>query len=74
MKFYLAHYRTYDGEHEYVEYGVFASRSYETAEKRAVKGKRFFTRYGWEEFCQCEGIQEIPAADFAVLKKYFIKI
>jgi hypothetical protein len=74
MKFYIAAYRTYDGEHEYVEYGVFASRSYETAEKRAVKGKRFFTRYAWEEFCQCEGIQEIPEADFEVLQKYFINI
>jgi hypothetical protein len=42
MKFYLAHYRTYDGEHEYVEYGVFASHSYETAVKRAEKGKDFF--------------------------------
>ena len=74
MKFYFVHYRTYDGEHEYVEYGIFASRSYEIAEKRAVKGKRFFTRYAWEEFCQYAGIQEIPAADFEVLKKYFINI
>ena len=74
MKFYFAHYRTYDGEHEYIEYGVLAARSYETAVKRAAKGKRFFTRYGWEACCRFECIQEIPAADFEVLKKYFAKI
>ncbi len=56
MKCYLADYRTYVGDHEYLERGVLSSRSYETAEKRAVKDRKFFTRYGWEEFCQFAGI------------------
>ena len=46
MKYYIAHYKTYDGEYEYAEHGIFASRSYETAVKRAEKGKRFLTTMG----------------------------
>ena len=74
MKFYIAHYRTFDGEHEYVEYGVFASWSYATAVKRAKKGKRFFARYGWAEYCRLDRLEEIPKQDYLVLKKYFSKI
>jgi hypothetical protein len=74
MKFYIAHYRTYDGEHEYVEYGVFASHSYETGVKRAEKGKRFFSRYGWQEYCRLNRLEEIPKQDYLILKKYFSKI
>ena len=73
MKYYLAHYRTYDGEHEYAEHGIFASRSYETAVKRAEKGKRFFDRYGWAEYCRFDRLEEIPKQDYLILKKYFLK-
>ena len=68
MKYYLADHRTYVGDHEYLERGVLSSRSNETAEKRGVKDRKFFTRYGWEEFCQFAGIHEIPKFDFEVLK------
>ena len=46
MKFYILDYTLFDGEEEYVEYGLLTSRTYETAMKRAGKGKRFFNRYG----------------------------
>jgi hypothetical protein len=49
MKFYVAHYRMYDGEREYVEHSICASRTYETAIKRAEKRKTVFFRYGWAE-------------------------
>ena len=74
MKYYIIDYRTLDGEHEYIEHGVLASRTYNNAEKRAKKGKVLFNRYGWEEFCSLDDIQEIPVADYEVLKKYFTKI
>ena len=74
MKHYLIEYRTLDGEHEYTEYAVTASRTYNNSEKRAKKGKASFNRYGWEEFCSLDGIQEIPVADYEVLKKYLTKI
>ena len=74
MKYYIADYRTYDGEHEYLESGVLSARTFETAQKRAVKGRSLFTRYGWEEFCNFESIHEIPKADFEVLQKYLTKI
>jgi hypothetical protein len=51
-----------------------SSRSYETAGKRAVKDRKFFIRYGWEEFCQFEGMHEILKSDVEVLKKYLTKI
>jgi len=50
MKYYLADYRTYVGGHEYLERGVLSACSYETAEKWAIKDRKFFTRYGCEEF------------------------
>ena len=56
MKYYLADYRAHVGDHEYLERGVLSSRSYETAKKPAVKDRKLFTRYGWEEFCQFAGI------------------
>ena len=45
MKYYIADYRTYDGDHEYVEYSVMSDRTYETAERRAINGRKLFTRY-----------------------------
>jgi hypothetical protein len=74
MKHYLIEYRTLDGEHEYTEHAVTTARTYNNAEKLAKKGKTSFNRYGWEEFCSLDGIQEIPVAEYEVLKKYFIKI
>jgi hypothetical protein len=68
MKCYIADYRTYVRDCEYLERGVLSSRSYETAKKPAVKDMKFFTRYEWEEFCQFAGIHEIPKFDFEVLK------
>jgi hypothetical protein len=47
MKFYIVDYRLFDGDDDYVAYGLLVSRTYETAMKRAEKGKRFFNRYGW---------------------------
>ena len=46
MKFYIVDYRLFDGEAEYIEYGLLASRTYETAMKRAGKGTRFFSAMG----------------------------
>ena len=74
MKFYIVDYRLFDGEDDYVEYGLFASRTYETAMKRAEKGKRFFNRYGWVESCRLKRIQEIPKMEFEILKKYMIQM
>ena len=74
MKYYLADYRTYVGGHEYLERGVLSACSYETAEKWAIKDRKFFTRYGCEEFWQFEGIHEILKSDFEVLTKYVTKI
>jgi hypothetical protein len=74
MKYYLADYLTYDGEHEYSEYGVVSARDYKSAEKKAKKGKKYFTRFGWEEFCELFHIAEIPRQDFEVLQKYFHKL
>ena len=74
MKFYIADYRLFDGNDEYVEYSVFASRSSETAMKRAEKGKRFFNRYGWVESCWLNRLQKIPKVEFEILKKYLIRI
>ena len=48
--------------------------TYETAIKRAGKGKRFFNRYGWVESCRLKRLQEIPKVDFEILKKYVIKM
>jgi hypothetical protein len=69
INYFIAEYRTYNGEHEYVERGVLNARSYEKAVKLAIKGKKLFVRDGWEEFCECEGIEEISKADFEILKK-----
>ena len=74
MKFYIAHYRTSDGDHEYVNYSVFASRTDETAVKRAEKRRRFFSRYGWAEYCRLDRLEEIPKQDYLVLKKYLSNI
>jgi hypothetical protein len=52
MKFYIVDYRLFDGEDEYVAYGLLSSRTYETAMQRAEKGKRFFNRYGWVASCR----------------------
>jgi hypothetical protein len=70
MKYYLIDYITYDGEHEYTEHGVLSARTYDVARKKAKKGRKFLTRYGWEEFCELYHVQEIPRADFWVLTKY----
>ena len=74
MKFYIVDYRLFDGEEEYIEYGLLASRTYETAMKRAGKGTRFFIRYGWVESCRLKRLQEIPKVEFEILKKYMIQI
>jgi hypothetical protein len=74
MKFYIVDYRLFDGEDEYVGYGLLASRTSETAMKRAEKGKRFFHRYGWVESCRLKRLQEIPKVEFEILKKYLIQM
>ena len=74
MKFYVAEYRITDGADDYAEYGVLASRKVEAALRRAETGRRFFNHYGWVEACRFKRIQEIPEAEYKILKKYFIKI
>ena len=74
IKYFLADYITYDGEHEYTEYGVLSARTDENARKTAEKGRKYFTRYGWEEFCELSYLREIPKADFQVLEKYHFNI
>jgi hypothetical protein len=70
MKYFFADYITYDGDHEYTEYAVLSARTDEIARKKAEKGRKFFTRYGWEEFCKLSHVQETPRTDFWVLQKY----
>jgi len=70
MKYYFADYLTYDGEHEYTEYAVLSARTDGIARRKAEKGREFFTRYGWEEFCELFQVKRIPRADFWVLQKY----
>jgi hypothetical protein len=72
MRYFLIEYTTLDGEHEYTERGVTAAINYDTAEKYAKKGLKYFYRYGWEEFCEVSNIREIPKNDFKILKKHFI--
>jgi len=74
MKYFIVDYLTRDGEHEYTEHGVLSARSSESAYTKAERGRKFFTRYGWEEFCERSGVYEIPKADFEVLGKYFLNI
>ena len=74
MKYFLADYITYDGEHEYSEYGVVSARDSTSAEKKAKQGRKCFTRLGWEEFCELFHLQEISITDYDVLKKYFQEI
>jgi hypothetical protein len=64
MKYFLADYLTYDGEHEYSEHGVLTARTFESAKNKATKGRKFFTRYGWEEFCELFRVDEIPMTDY----------
>ena len=72
MKYFLATYKTCNGDHEYAEFGILTAPTGEKAEKQARKGRRFFTRAGWEEWCFLDYLQEIPKTDYAVLKKYFV--
>jgi hypothetical protein len=74
MKFYVVEYSITDGADEYAEYGLLASRTFQTALKRVENGRRFFNHYGWVETCRFKLIQEIPKAEYKILKKYFIKI
>ena len=74
MKFYIVDYRIFDGEEEYVEYGLLSSRTYETAMNRAENRKRFFNHYGWAESCRLKRLQEIPKVEFEILKKYLIQM
>jgi hypothetical protein len=74
MKFYIVDYRLFDGKDEYVEYSLLASRTSETAMKRAEKGKRFFNRYGWVESFRLKRLQEIAEVEFKILKKYMIQM
>jgi hypothetical protein len=46
MKYYIADYRTYDGDHEYVEYSVMSGRTYERAERRIINGRSFLLVMG----------------------------
>jgi hypothetical protein len=71
MRYFLIEYVTRDGEHEYSEYAVTAARSQAGAEKSAKRGRRQFTRVGWEEFCVVSDIREIPSEDYRILGKYF---
>jgi hypothetical protein len=74
MKFYIIDYRLFDGEDDYIAYGLLASRTYGTAMKRADKGKRLFHRYGWVASCRLNRLQEIPKGEFEILKKYLIQM
>jgi hypothetical protein len=74
MKYFLAEYKTIDGEHEYSEFGVLPASTWDNAEKQAIKGRKLFTRFGWEEFCFLDHIREIPLADYEVLKKYCAQV
>ena len=74
MKYFLATYKTVAGDHEYTESGVLVSTSWNTAEKRAIKGRKLFIRFGFEECCFLDHIREIPREHYAVLKKYFANV
>jgi hypothetical protein len=74
IKYFIVDYITQGGDNEYTEYGVLSAPTYESAEKKVIKGVKFFTRGEWKEFCEFDAIQEIPKVDFEVLQKYFPKI
>jgi hypothetical protein len=74
MKYYVADYRTSDGSFEYIIYCVFASRRFETAIKWAMRGKRIFNGFMWVETCRFKRIEEIPKAEYMILKKYLLSI
>ena len=74
MKYFFAAYTTVAGEHAYAELGVLPASTWDNAEQRAIKGRKLFARYGWEECCFLDHIREIPRADYAVLKKYFAHV
>ena len=74
MKYFLIDYLTRDGEHEYTEHAVLSALSSERAYTKAARGRKYFTRYGWEEFCELSGVYEIPKADFEILGKYLFNI
>jgi hypothetical protein len=74
MKYFFATYKTVIGEHAYAEFGALAASSWNSAEKRAIKGKHLFTRLGLEECCFLDHMREIPRGDFVALKKYFANV
>jgi hypothetical protein len=73
-RYFLVEYETRDGEHEYSEYAVTQANSLKQAERNAIKSKKLFDRYGWEEFCKMSLFDEISIKDYEVLKKYFIDV
>ena len=40
MKYFFAAYKTVAGEHAYAEFGVLPASTWDTAEKRAIKGRK----------------------------------
>lgn len=74
MKYFYVTYETRDGEHEYREGGVLQASNYKQALKKAVKAKRLFDRYGWEEFCEQNEVIEITRSEYLVLKRFMLDI
>jgi hypothetical protein len=60
MKYYLADYRIYVGDHEYLERGVLSSRSYKTAKKRAVKDRKFLPVMDGRNFANLRAFMKYP--------------
>lgn len=74
MKYFYVEYETRDGEHEYRESGVLKAKSLKAALKKAIRAKRLFDRFGWEEFCAHDETREISQIDYAVLKRFVLDI
>jgi hypothetical protein len=67
-------YEARDGERVYRESGALKAKSYKVALKKAIRAKRLSDRFGWEEFCAHDEIQEISQIDYAVLKRFVLDI
>lgn len=73
-KYYFVTYQTRDGEHEYREGGVLKAKNYTLALKKAIRAKRLYNRYGWEEFCAADALREITSIEYTVLKRFMLNL
>jgi hypothetical protein len=69
MRCFLVTVSVRDSEYEYWRYVPVRARTEKTAMKRAMKPDEDWTKDDYREVA-CEGIREIPSADYEVLVRY----